>query len=120
MILYALLYAFTNAWPHALGGGDCVTDEDCQLAGVCTSGRCRCDAAWRGTHCTYLAINGDAAGAGYRRADTSSWGGRSWRGADGKHHGFFSEFGGSCGMNEWDNTSHVVHAVAPIAAPRDG
>ena len=25
----------------------------------------------------------------------------------GEYHAFFSEFGGSCGMNEWDNTSHV-------------
>jgi hypothetical protein len=38
----------------------------------------------------------------------------------GEYHGFFSEFGGTCGMNEWDNHSKIVHAVAKDANPKGG
>jgi hypothetical protein len=39
---------------------------------------------------------------------------------DGEYHAFFSEFGGTCGMNEWANHSKIVHAVASEANPKGG
>ena len=103
------------AWtPKPLGGGACSSDLDCQLAGVCTTtNTCQCDAAWHGAHCEYLATL-PAQGAAYRQATASSWGGRAFEDGEGtgEFHAFFSEFGGSCGMNEWSNNSHVVHATA--------
>ena len=40
------------AKPH--GGGDCTSDDDCQLNGECVAGRCHCDLAWTGHNCSYL------------------------------------------------------------------
>ena len=59
-------------------------------------------------------------GPALREPTASSWGGRSFLAEDGKYHAFFSEFGGSCGMDMWDNNSHVVHAVADEPNPSTG
>ena len=109
------LVALAIAWPHPEGGGRCTSDAECQLNGVCdsTAHVCSCDAAWYGAHCEYLFVLPASPVAAYRKPGTSSWGGRSWLSeTDGKHHGFFSEFGGGCGMDMWDNTSRIIHAVA--------
>ena len=106
--------------PH--GGGACATDDDCQLNGRCSSETrtCVCDAAWTGKNCSYL-NSFPSAGSAYRMKNASSWGGRATLNPpDGLYHAFFSEFGGSCGMIEWDNTSHIVHAVSSTPNPRRG
>eukprot|EP00662_Eupelagonemidae_sp_cell21_P057952 gene57952-biopygen17663 len=57
-----------------------------------------------------------------RKGWVSSWGGRAvqWLGGDGRYHAFFSEFGGTCGMDRWDNTSHIAHMVADSPDPDGG
>ena len=110
-----LSLAVGSGWPHPEGGGACTSDAHCQLNGVCDEVLrvCDCDAAWHGAHCEYLFVLPASPDTAYRKPGISSWGGRSWfSAADGQHHAFFSEFGGGCGMNMWDNTSRIVHAVA--------
>ena len=42
-----------------------------------------------------------------------SRGGRSiYSSEDALWHGWFSEFGGGCGMDMWDNVSHIVHMTS--------
>ena len=103
------------------GGGPCIVDEDCQLNGLCIDRKCACLAAWEGANCSLLATR-PSHGPAHGLANVSSWGGRSylWEG-DGLWHGFFSEFGGSCGMDMWNNNSHIVHMTSPTPfGPKDG
>ena len=126
MKLHVVVFVVVATWvtssstakPH--GGGACTRDDDCQLNGACVGGACACDAAWTGHNCSYL-NSFPSAGSAYRNHSTSSWGGRATLNpADGLYHAFFSEFGGTCGMNEWANTSHVIHAVSATPNPKDG
>eukprot|EP00664_Eupelagonemidae_sp_cell27_P000139 gene139-10152_t len=98
----------------------CRSDRDCQLNGKCTRGRCVCLDAWRGADCSFLDSR-PSPGPAHGLKNVSSWGGRSWRWEkDGRWHGFFTEFGGQCGMNMWMNNSHVAHMVADSPAPDGG
>jgi hypothetical protein len=117
LILCISLHVAKGA-PKEKGGADCAMDMDCQLNGRCTGGKCVCNAAWTGHNCSFLDVlpSKDAA---FREENTSSWGGRSYF-ANGEYHAFFSEFGGTCGMNLWANHSRVVHAVASEANPKGG
>ena len=60
------------AWP-------CRDDEDCSLNGVCTDGRCVCDAAWGGEsgRCDELQFEPASFPQGYGLSPplNSSWGG---------------------------------------------
>ena len=88
-------------------------DLDCQLNGRCdeTTGACTCFDAWRGRECQFL--NQGPGDALLRLPSSSSWGGRVIPAAvpGAPHHAFISVFGGQCGMNQWGNTSHIVHAT---------
>ena len=91
----------------------CKNDLDCQLNGRCdeTTGACTCFDAWRGRECQFL--NQGPGDALLRLPSSSSWGGRVIPAAvpGAPHHAFISVFGGQCGMNQWGNTSHIVHAT---------
>lgn len=59
--------------------GPCNSALDCGLNGVCTSGVCRCRAAWTGDRCQALALLPASLDAGYRHVtvdgkNVSSWG----------------------------------------------
>eukprot|EP01048_Picozoa_sp_COSAG05_P006789 COSAG05_NODE_458_length_9621_cov_5.309914_1_plen_659_part_00 len=92
----------------------CQSDLDCSLNGVCGNATCYCDSGWSGVRCHLL----DFAPSEHHTAydvdgNTSSWGGSAALDpADGKWHGFFSEFAGHCGVNSWLTNSMIVHAVS--------
>ncbi len=96
----------------------CTSEIDCQLNGRCVSGVCECLRAWKGAHCQFL--NQGKGDALLRLPHSSSWGGRIIPAdkSNEAHHAFISVFGGGCGMNEWGNTSHIVHATIPANVTR--
>ena len=115
---FSLAFSPGSPRPRVHGGGECTSDEGCQLNGRCSpEHKCLCVDAWEGAHCELLATR-PTAGAAHAIANASSWGGRAiFDPADGLYHGFFSEFGGTCGMNMWDNHSTIVHMTSESAAP---
>eukprot|EP01065_Artemidia_motanka_P004619 TRINITY_DN121_c0_g1_i5.p1 TRINITY_DN121_c0_g1~~TRINITY_DN121_c0_g1_i5.p1 ORF type:complete len:406 (+),score=117.13 TRINITY_DN121_c0_g1_i5:59-1276(+) len=103
----------------AAAAAACSTDLDCSLNGVCTGGKCECDAAWNGTACEKFAIlprePGHTPAYGYS-PNVTSWGGGIFKGDDGLYHLFVSEMaddhGNFCGLKEWPSHSRIAHAVA--------
>jgi hypothetical protein len=100
--------------PPKSDSNSCQSDLDCSLNGVCGNATCDCDSGWSGVRCHLL----DFAPSEHHTAydvdgNTSSWGGSAALDpADGKWHGFFSEFAGHCGVNSWLTNSMIVHAVS--------
>lgn len=95
----------------------CTSNHDCQLNGVCdkASGRCRCDAAWKGTSCQELALDDDGSYAyGGPDSGITSWGGGppAFDSATGNWTLFVTEIAGHCGLSEWGSQSTVVAATA--------
>eukprot|EP01065_Artemidia_motanka_P004617 TRINITY_DN121_c0_g1_i3.p1 TRINITY_DN121_c0_g1~~TRINITY_DN121_c0_g1_i3.p1 ORF type:complete len:409 (+),score=155.10 TRINITY_DN121_c0_g1_i3:61-1227(+) len=97
----------------------CSSDLDCSLNGVCTGGKCECDAAWNGTACeklaTLLRTPGHIPAYGYK-PNITSWGGGMYKADDGLYHLFVSEMaddhGNFCGLKQWQSHSRIAHAVA--------
>lgn len=81
----------------AVAGG-CRTAEDCSLNGECgAEGVCACDPGWQGSACSALRLAGDGVGGYQAPNGTSSWGMSVARDtADGRWHGFVSEFAHGC------------------------
>ena len=112
----------------------CVTDEDCSLNGVCTSGACVCDPGWTtlpfglngamSPGCGYLDFDpspittcGPACafhgGPGGVDMSTTSWGGSVNRNpVDGKYWMFAAEMSHHCTLSQWTTNSQVVSAVS--------
>ena len=91
----------------------CRDDEDCSLNGKCgrKSGQCACRPAWKGHRCEQLNLLKPTRGAGYRGTDngrnTSSWGGASLKGPDGKYHLWAAEMTEHCGIGTWQQNRCV-------------
>ena len=96
----------------------CKDDWDCSLSGICTNGKCICDAWADGIDCSYLKfqpLNRDR--IGYIDEKYSSWGGNAvfynntW-------HLFAAEIKcrysseKRCGLNLWQTHSQVTHATS--------
>ena len=93
----------------------CRTDHDCQLNGLCTAGRCDCDAMWGGEHCEVLLLEGEGALAyGGPDSTVSSWGGGppAFDSATGNWTLFVTEIAEHCGLNAWEHQSTIVAATA--------
>jgi len=93
----------------------CTSDHDCQLNGVCVSGKCDCDAAWQGDACSELALEGDGHYAyGGPDSGVTSWGGGPpvLDSATGNWTLFVTEIAEHCGLSEWGTQSTVVAATA--------
>ena len=112
-IIFAFHLFFAASLEVRASGSDaaCMSDLDCQLNGVCVDGVCDCLDAWKGRKCQHLDQRpGDAL---LRLPTSSSWGGRIIPSENPQepHHAFITVFGGGCGMDEWDNTSHILVAT---------
>jgi hypothetical protein len=95
----------------------CSSDLDCSLNGLCTSGRCECDAAWEGSQCERFATLPVAPGSDLKELGTSTWGAGTLSGRlNGEYHLFASEFVGACGVTAWQTNSQVVRFAA--ASPK--
>merc|ERR1719174_252696 len=110
--------------------GQCKTNFDCSLNGVCdtATGNCRCDAPWKNgasgkESCNVLdvlphsnsyvpAYGGPRVNTAYGPQNTTSWGGNIIRGDDGQYHLWVSAMGGGQGLNSWGHNSQIDHAVA--------
>jgi len=57
------------------GGGQCQSDLDCELNGLCKANSCACDPAWKGSHCAELNLLPSPVHSGLRIEDTATWGG---------------------------------------------
>jgi hypothetical protein len=98
-------------------GGKCSVDLDCSLNGVCTTGSCACDAAWKGDHCETLALLPGARRSGYREINDPTWGNTSsWGGGgyyDVNESTWFmwaTELSEHCGMHTWTTNSQTIRA----------
>ena len=94
----------------------CESSNDCQLNGLCIDGICECDAAWTGSQCQWLALEGHGSLA-YGDPDhgtVTSWGGGppAYDASTGKWTLFATEIGQHCGLTEWLHRSTVVKAEA--------
>ena len=103
----------------------CTTDAQCSFNGVCSSGACVCDAAWRSSPgvpfgCSVLNLLNPVRGAGLHTVDSgrnmSSWGGSALRDErTGTYHMFASQMVNHCGIACWTENSHVVRATSATA-----
>ena len=98
----------------ALAAAACVSNLDCSLNGVCSSGACVCDPGWSGASCGNLSLSSTSASLGHPwGSGTSSWGGLPLQAEDGSWHLFYSQFTRGCGLYSWSTNSRIVHATAP-------
>ena len=104
--------------------GQCRTDLDCSLNGLCSSasGTCTCDRPWTGDRCQTLQLAPGLPGlygkplCAYHggTANTTSWGGSVVHAPeDGKFYMWVAEMVNNCTMGEWETNSEVVLAVSP-------
>ena len=105
------------------GGADqaapgCRSALDCQLNGVCVDRKCECDAAWRGDHCSRLALLPAKKDGGYGslHSATSSWGGGvHWDPHSGRWAMSVDEFDRHCGLQTYHHNSRIILAEATTA-----
>ena len=124
LVISLLLPGCNSSTTLPRGGAACKTDEHCQLAGVCTAGRCVCDPGWTDANCSALdllplATNDLASGGAYGyHPNVSSWGGlavpiKNASSPTGTfYHLFVAEMANGCGLAHWGSNSRVAHAVA--------
>ena len=94
---------------HVVAVTSCKTDLDCSLNGDCLpSGKCGCDAAWKGTQCQeFYALPADSA-HDLKEANVTTWGGGTLaHSVDGEYHMFVAEMIGACGITAWQYNSQV-------------
>jgi hypothetical protein len=95
----------------------CTTDTACSLNGVCTAGRCACDAPWSGSACERLnrgATKVTGGGIYGYSPNVTSWGGNAIQDpSTGTWHLYVAEMAGKrCGLHVWESQSTVAHATA--------
>ena len=132
----AALICWGRAAAGTVGSVPCSSDGDCSLNGVCTAGRCVCDAGW--TTLPHGVNNAMAPGCGYLdflpaadtacgpacafhggtndNKSTSSWGGSvlELNNSNGtrEYWMFAAEFANHCDLGQWGTNSQVVAAVS--------
>ena len=96
----------------ALAAG-CASSLDCSLNGDCdaVSGRCKCDAGWKGPGCASLDLAPQTAGAMLNETNMSTWGAPAVF-AEGAYHAFVSEMVDGCGITSWQSNSQLTHYTA--------
>ena len=100
----------------SLAAAQCLTDEDCNLNGICNSSNqaCVCDPGWRSSDCGELDLRPAARNAGYNQtgAGTSTWGSKIIHDPTNPKlfHLFLAEFTGGCGLDYWSPYSRIIHA----------
>ena len=100
------------------GGASCATALDCQLNGVCTGGKCVCDAAWKSANCSVLNLLPAKSGQGYGQlgSSISSWGAGVIRDpVSSKYYMHVAEIVGNCGLGMWGVNSRCVLAESDTA-----
>ena len=97
--------------------GSCSSDLDCSLNGVCTAGRCVCDAAWGGQsgRCDELRFKPASFPQGYGLSPplNSSWGGNPiWDEDTQQYHLYTSVLTNGCFLGAWTSHSRIDHSVS--------
>jgi hypothetical protein len=99
--------------PH--GGGTCASEWDCSLGGLCSAGKCVCDAQYTGEHCAVLRLRRAKLDNGMQMNGTHTWGGHALKDkTSGKWVGFFSYMAGLCDLGTWGSNSMIVSAVSDL------
>lgn len=106
--------------PYPHGGGQCATDWDCSLGGLCAASlagaprRCACDAWFTGPSCAHLNLQPARADAGLQAPGYNSWGGHPLYSADdGLYHTYVSLMCRGSSLNDWKTLSSIAHATSP-------
>ena len=109
-----LIYSQAFNFPH--GGGNCTTDWDCSLGGVCINNQCECDIWFTGTNCIYLNLQRPlnfpgSWGFNYRSDNYYSWGGHCLEN-NGTYYGYFTFMCDHHSLADWTTVSSVISATA--------
>ena len=80
----------------------------------CEAGICRCEAPWSGPECQRLELA--PAAPGLAESLTSTWGGSTLHGDDGRLYMYAVEMVGHCGIQAWTRNSRVIVASADNAS----
>lgn len=112
MILPLISIALAQTQPS------CVSDVDCNMAGRCAAGACKCDIGWAGTQCETVKF-GDSYACGDgglclhgEQEFTSTWGGEAVHADDGKWHIYAAGFANNTSLSSWLTLSRVLHGVS--------
>jgi len=121
-LLLALLAASAAALP-------CADDWECSLNGECVAGECVCDAPWVdgvGGACAQLsmlpapisacgpacAYHGNTTDLSGKPVNSSTWGARVLRAADGSFRMAVNEYAFGCGLSTWRSNSQIAWATS--------
>ena len=99
----------------AAAAAGCTTPSECQLNGLCVTGKCVCDSAWQGANCGSLVLPEPGSLAyGGPDSNVTSWGGGPpvLDPETGKWVLFVTEIAEHCGLSEWQHQSTVVMTTA--------
>lgn len=99
----------------AHGGGNCASDWECSLGGMCVANSCACDPWWTGPTCSYLNLQPAASltSQGLQAPSYYSWGGHTLKDGAGDYHLFASFMCDHASLGSWTTKSSVAHAVSP-------
>jgi hypothetical protein len=108
------VYGQAQGYPH--GGGSCISDYDCSLAGICnqTNFLCQCDAWSTGLQCNLLNLAPVISpNVGLQVPSYYSWGGHALQDeTTGLYHGFFSFLCNHATLSEWTTKSSIMRATS--------
>ena len=93
----------------------CLSDDDCNLNGVCTAGECVCVSFWGGADCgvvQFKPANATTRGALLPAKNTSHWCAGVLSDANGTWHLYSALMANSCGLSTWQSNSVITHATA--------
>eukprot|EP01048_Picozoa_sp_COSAG05_P010370 COSAG05_NODE_908_length_6643_cov_2.923441_3_plen_321_part_00 len=109
------------AFAAASSPAPCADDDGCSLNGLCTAGKCDCDAPWIGTRCQTLQLAPGIVGlhglplCAYHGdgPNSTSWGGSVLHAPeDNKYYMWVASMVNNCTLNDWMTNSEVVLAVS--------
>merc|ERR1719174_2492712 len=101
--LMVVCAALLPMFESAATAGNCSSDIDCQLNGICTKGACSCDRPWTGDHCGLLEFREVTMPQGYGMTPNhTTWGGNILH-VEGskKYHMYVSAMTNDCGLGHW-------------------
>ena len=95
--------------PHSTMAS-CTTALDCSLAGLCISGRCKCDPGWTGQDCNSLSVSPNATTA-VSSVNRTVWGGHAaFDSSDGVWHWLGGVYQPGAPLSAWEQSELAGHA----------
>ena len=111
----AILCVLSNA---SSASRTCTSDLDCSLNGACSSGSCKCDWGWKGSHCERLKLLPARLSDGFNHLATRNRSVSSWGATQGPFdeqsqlfHTFVGELAHGCGIDSYESNESMALPV---------